>query len=78
MIPPKEQQRPPGFDCPKCGFFIEMSIESLLYSSSQVCPGCTTAYSMDREKSNDALKLVQKLHVAMKNIDTVKKFDGKH
>lgn len=73
---PEKQQRPPGFDCPKCKFFIEISIQSLLYDDTQKCPGCGTSYSMDRHKSTEALQLVQKLHVAMKNLDSVKQFNN--
>jgi hypothetical protein len=77
MLPPQKRERSPGFNCPKCNFFIEMSIESLLYDSTHTCPGCTTVFSMDRTQSTEALKVIQQLHVAMKNIETVKKFDGK-
>ena len=75
-LPLEKQTRQPGFNCPKCHFFIEVSIQSLLYDDSQKCPGCGTVYSMDRNKSNEALKLVQQVHVAMKNLETVKKFDN--
>jgi len=77
MLPSQKRERSPGFNCPKCNFFIEMTIESLLYESTQTCPGCTTVFSMDRTQSKEALQLIQRLHVAMKNIETVKKFDGK-
>lgn len=74
MNTPAQQQRPPGFNCPQCRFFIEVSLESLLYDDSQKCPQCKTVFSMDRSKSKDALQLIQKLHVAMKNMETVKEF----
>jgi hypothetical protein len=44
-------QRTPGFLCPSCGFFIEVSLESLLYASGHMCPGCGTNFDMDREES---------------------------
>ena len=72
----KTPQRLPGFDCPKCKFFIEVSIQSLLYDDTQKCPGCGMVYAMDRSKSTEALKLVQQVHVAMKNLESVKKFDN--
>lgn len=71
-----DNQRVPGFDCPKCKFFIEVSIQSLLYEDTQKCPGCGTVYSMDRGHSSEALRIVQKLHVAMQNLETVKKFNN--
>ena len=68
------ETRSPGFNCPKCNFFIEMSIQSLLYDENHKCPGCFTIFNMNRSKSTDALELIQKLHVAMKNLDSVKEF----
>ena len=69
-------QRPIGFNCPKCNFFIEMSLDGLLYEATHKCPGCMTEFRMDREESSAALQLIQKLSVAMKNLDSVQKFSG--
>jgi transcription elongation factor Elf1 len=74
--PNLNSQRPAGFNCPKCNFFIEVSIQSLLFDDTQKCPGCGIVFSMDRKRSTEALQLVQKLHVAMKNLDSVKKFNN--
>ena len=71
-----KEQRPIGFNCPKCNFFIEMSLEGLLYEAAHKCPGCMTEFRMDRQESSTALQLIQKLHVAMQNLDSVKKFQG--
>lgn len=71
MNPLKKQTRQPGFNCPKCAFFIEVSIQSLLYNDMQKCPGCGIVFSMNRAKSTEALKLVQQVHVAMKNLEAV-------
>lgn len=70
------EQRPAGFQCPKCNFFIQVSIESLLYQQGHTCPSCMTVFTMDRQESQDALTLMQKLHTAMKDLDSVKKFEG--
>jgi predicted RNA-binding Zn-ribbon protein involved in translation (DUF1610 family) len=76
MNAPKPGEHLPGFECPKCKFFIEITIQSLLFGDNQKCPGCGTAYTMDRTKSRDALQLVQKLHVAIQNLESVKRFEG--
>ncbi len=70
---PKSQ--PAGFNCPVCSFFIEVSIQGLLYDANHRCPRCSTDFSMDRHESSDALELIQKVHVAMKNLDSVKEFN---
>jgi hypothetical protein len=71
-----DAQRPIGFNCPKCNFFIEMSLRSMLYEPAQTCAGCMTEFRMDRDESSAALQLIQKLHVAMQNLDSVKDFRG--
>jgi uncharacterized paraquat-inducible protein A len=70
----KKNPKPAGFQCPKCQFFIEVSIQSLLFEAGHQCPRCATLFSMDRGQSTEALQLIQKLHVAMKNLDSVKEF----
>ncbi len=70
----KETQRPAGFNCPNCSFFIEVSVHSLLYASGHTCPGCHTEFTMNRSESREALELVQKLQVAMENVQKSKEF----
>ncbi|WP_258098250.1 hypothetical protein [Marinoscillum pacificum] len=65
-----------GFKCPKCETHIETSLQDLLYQASITCPKCLTNFSMDREESSKAIELMQKLKVALENIDTAKKFKG--
>ena len=76
MLKDQNKNRPAGFHCPNCQFFIEMSIDGLLYEESQKCPGCSTVFVMNRSESREALELVQKLKVAMQNLDSVKEFKG--
>jgi len=72
--PKKPENRPAGFNCPVCSFFIEVSIQGLLYDPNHRCPRCGTDFSMNRHESSEALELIQKVHVAMKNLDSVKEF----
>jgi len=73
----QKQQRPAGFQCPNCQFFIEVTIEGLLFQKSQKCPSCMTEFTMDRGESKEALGLIQKVHAAMQNLDSAKQFKGK-
>ncbi|MBC1239133.1 hypothetical protein [Nostoc sp. 2RC] len=70
-----KQQRTPGIPCPECGFFIEMSIYSLLSQADFKCPGCLLTLSMDREVSRPALELLQKVNTQMDNLEKHKRFD---
>lgn len=69
-----KQQREPGMPCPRCHFFIKMSIEDLLYKNEFICPGCSLKLTLDRGQSRESLKALQHLHVAIKNLEAVKKF----
>jgi len=64
----KQKQRPAGFNCPKCAFFIEVSIESLLRSENEKCPKCQTVFTMNRDESQVALEFLQRLKVAADNL----------
>ena len=61
MLPPQKPERSPGFNCPNCNFFIEMSIEFLLYDKTQTCPGCTTVFSMDSDLVNRSTRGYSKI-----------------
>ena len=69
------QQRQPGMPCPECGFFIEMSISSLLTQAEFKCPGCLLTLSMDRAESRSALELLQKVNTQMDNLEKHKSFE---
>lgn len=73
-IPQQPVQKSPGFACPKCGFFIEMSLEGILYEANHKCPRCTTVFTMDRNASTEALKLIQQLSVAVQNLEATREF----
>ena len=71
----KPKQRPPGMPCPKCGFFIEMSVQKLLYGDDFKCPACRLVLQMDRAQSRDALAILQKVDTAMQDIQKHKTYD---
>ncbi|MCT7953207.1 phage terminase large subunit family protein [Ancylothrix sp. C2] len=74
-VPSQNRQPSPGMPCPECGFFIEMSIESLLYKPAFTCPGCLLEISLDRPSSQQALELLQKVNLAKGNIEKAKNFE---
>jgi hypothetical protein len=59
--------------CPSCNFFIKMPIAELLASPGFSCSGCGLRLSLDRSSSLKSMELLQDIHVAMKNAETVKK-----
>lgn len=69
------QQRSPGIPCPNCGFFIEMTVQSLLYQASFQCPGCLLTLSMDRNESRPALEILQKVSREIETLEKHKRFD---
>ncbi len=73
--PQKAAEQKSGLNCPKCQFFIQMAIEDLLYKQAFVCPGCQLELKMMRGQSTESLELLQKVHVAHKNLESVKQFD---
>lgn len=70
----KETEKKSGFNCPNCGFFIEVSLKSLLFGKSQDCPSCLTKFEMDRQESKTALSLMQNLNTAIDNLESIKDF----
>ena len=38
-------QRMPGVSCPKCGGYVPVSIEQILYANSLCCPSCGYKFS---------------------------------
>ena len=64
----------PGFNCPNCNFFVEVTLKSLLFEANQKCPSCLTKFTMDRQESKRAIELMQKLNTVIENIESVKDF----
>lgn len=66
------KEHKPGMECPECGFFINMSIETILYQSGIQCAGCGLKLTMNRNMSNEALQALQNLDTAIKNVNHLK------
>lgn len=68
-----QKQRPAGFNCPKCAFFIEVSVESLLQAENEKCPKCQSVFTMNRDSSEVALEFLQRLKVATDNLKSTER-----
>lgn len=66
------QEHKPGLACPECGFFINMSIEDILYRTGIQCASCGLQLTMNRNMSNEALQALQNLDTAIKNVNHLK------
>jgi hypothetical protein len=73
MSKQQPKQPEPGMPCPSCKFFIKMPIAELLASPGFSCPGCGLRLSLDRNSSQKSMELLQDIHVAMRNAESVKK-----
>ncbi len=61
----KEQlQRVPGIRCPICANNIPTSIQQILFAGALVCPTCGLRLSIDKKKSDKALKILAKVDEA--------------
>lgn len=69
-----QQNRPSGMPCPECQFFIQLSLEDLLYKQSFQCPSCLLEITMNRGDSQEALKLLQDVKIAMDEVKTSRHF----
>ena len=59
--------------CPECGFKIKIAIEDLLFQGEFTCPGCHLRLQLDRDRSRTSLQALQDLHVAMRNVERLRK-----
>jgi uncharacterized paraquat-inducible protein A len=66
-------QPQPGMPCPECGCFIKMPIIQLLSAAGFTCGDCGLQLSIDRSKSQKAMRLLQDLHIAQQNAQAAKK-----
>ena len=57
----KIQNKPNGLKCPVCGQLIPISIQQLMMSKSIKCPVCGLVLSIDKNKSEKALKILGKI-----------------
>jgi len=68
------EEKNPGFSCPNCDFFVEVTLKSLLFDSGQCCPSCLTKFTVDSQASRQSIDLMQKLNTVVENIESVKDF----
>ena len=76
MIPtrPRMQQHVPGLGCPICGQLIPVSIKQLLFDKSLKCPCCGLVLSIDKNKSDKALKILAKVDEAQQRVEDTSNF----
>lgn len=79
MIPTKprmqqQQHGVPGIRCPHCGNFIPTSIQQILFSSCLFCPSCGLKLSIDKRKSDKALKILAKVDEAQRRVEDTSHF----
>ena len=67
------QNAAPGFNCPNCDFTIRLGMYEVLVGSEFRCHGCGLTLTLDREASRKSLQLLQDLHVALQNVESVRK-----
>jgi len=58
----KIQNKPNGLQCPVCRQLIPISIRQLMISKSIQCPVCGLVLSIDKNKSEKALKILSKIN----------------
>ena len=73
MAPQKQQV--PGLNCPKCGHFIETTINELLSAKALVCSHCRLELTINKQESKRALEILEDVNVAAKNVDKASKFN---
>ncbi|HSG41336.1 MAG TPA: hypothetical protein VLE27_16970 [Thermoanaerobaculia bacterium] len=66
-------QSDPFLPCPQCGFRMKLSMEQILFNRDFQCPGCGLRLNLDRDASRQSLELLQDLHVAVRNVEALKK-----
>lgn len=67
-----ELHRPPGLECPQCGFRIQVTIEALLKNLAVCCSSCGLGLSIDREKSKPAIDALDNLHKSIEKVERIK------
>jgi transposase-like protein len=52
---PTSDKLQPGFNCPVCSFYIEVTNPPFADDPRKRCPGCGTEFSMDKKESPEDL-----------------------
>ncbi len=69
---PANPSTTPGVPCPDCNFRIPVTIPMLLMNDAIFCNSCGLKLSIDREQSEEGLKLLQNLNEAVEKVNRVK------
>jgi len=67
---PESQYRTRGIPCPICGQLIPISIQQLLSGGNLRCPICGLNLSVDKNKSDKALKMLAKVDEAQRRVES--------
>lgn len=62
------EQRVGGMPCPVCLKFVPVSMRQLIHDVEVVCPHCGLRMSIDRPRSMQAIKALQKVEEAMEKV----------
>lgn len=71
-VPAHSGPKPPGLDCPECGFRIIISVPMLLSGEAIICQACHLKLSVEREQSKPCLDELRKVYDAVQKVDEVK------
>ncbi len=64
----------PGMNCPQCGNFIPTTIAELLTSTGLTCPHCRLRLTINRNESQKAMAILQKVQNASDRLESATKF----
>lgn len=67
-------QGKPGLKCPRCGSFIETSMEQIITGTPLFCPKCHLKLSIDMTKSREAIDALKKVKEAKDRVEKASHF----
>lgn len=65
----KDSGRPPGLECPNCGYLIQLTIPILLSRRSIYCTACGLELKPDPKASGESLEILARFHERLSEID---------
>lgn len=57
----RAKTQPTGFDCPECGFFIEITLEGLLNDIPIRCARCCTDFPFNKNEKFDYEEFLKRI-----------------
>ena len=70
----QKEYHTPGLGCPNCGQMIPVSMQQILHDKALRCPCCGLLLSIDKNKSDKALMILQKVDEAQKRVEETSHF----